>query len=845
MTFKVIAGGFELSGDDLSILNTQRSITKKINENFIQVGAVYLKTSSKNPVDENWSQKQYRDVDLQAWIDDETHRFYNVGFNLQMGWVDIDIDAMDPLFNQYILMALDFNGIDTRFRFGRRSMGVATHVMVQLGEDEAALFDKLKSFEPREFRIAGNRYHVQLRSFPGGDNKDGTAKQTVMPGSVYTHKTRPNEPDISVWYNGRGNVADNVAQIAATTPRRVNFNEIIRSIAFGAMLYVIDNEWVEGSRQQTAYTMCGWLARVVNDSQAMNNHEVIAKDVYCPVDSDDIAERLIQFICEAKGDEEVGMRIRTYYDAKEKLGRNPDAKIPGWPAMDKLVGGEKTHALRTVFMPGSDVSVLTTMAERYLYDETDNKYIDRKRFFSGARFVHEGAELERRHKGDIVRVGGKPREAFRLFEASDMRKRVGFRDFYPDLSAGAVVRVTPIGEIVGDEDDGDAGTLTTFNTWRGWPVQPAERIDEALLADITGRLDRVLGYLTRNNADQSNWFKKWVAWTLQFPGTKQQIAPVIVGGQGIGKSWIGNIFTQALFGPLWGSASAKIMEGVFNVGPFKDKMLVFIDEARFQSESGVEEIKRLVRGTDVPGMEKFEEGRNFRIFARLMFASNRFDINVGQINTRDRALFYMRAIDKDYFSISEMEFRKWAETLKPEFDEFTILIRRRDVREHFIRYFMEYPTNRYEVESIQYSSGGEREIVVSNMSWARRVAKHIIEDGRVHEDLDISFPFTISELFRRVAEVAKELGLREIQGARVLHEFEENDVIESVIVGGQRKMRFKHKIATLHEVFGNSIGIKLDERYTFDAADFGPNDNEGKERRPWKGAKKGVVASSF
>jgi len=847
MTFKTIAGGFALTGPERDKINTQRAITKEINDRFVQVGAVYLKTSGKMPTNEDWSKSQYRDTNLQSWIDDPEHAQFNLGFNLQVGWLDIDIDADDPFYKFCIVSALDYLKIDTRFRFGRESVGQPSHVLVQLGEEESANFDMLKAFEPKEFRIGGQRFYTELRSMPTNvaeKNVARAAKQTVVPGSIYTHKTQSGRPDISVWYGKDGTVATNVRAIAATTPRRVNFNEIVRAIAFGTMLYVVHEEWVEGRRQATAHRIAGWLARVVKDSQAMNNHEAVAKDVFCPVDDDSIAEGLLRFICDTLGDDEANMRIRTYRDASEKLNRNPDAKIPGWPALAELLGGEKVVALRSVFMPGSDVSQLTKMAERYIYDETDNKYIDRDRFFAAGVYAHDGAELERRHKGDVVRIGGKPKEAFRLFESSDMRKRVGQRDLYPNLSPGAIYRISNLGEVLGDDDQDDQHSLAVFNTWRGWQIQPAEKGGTDLEAQLVERLDRLLGYVTRDNQNQITWFKQWAAWTFQNPGTKQQIAPVIVGGQGVGKSWLGNVFFHSLMGPLWGTASPKTMEGDFNVGPFKDKMLVFIDEAKFYSETGTEDVMRLIRSVEVPGMEKFMEARTYRIFSRLMFASNRLDMNIGHANVRDRALFYMRAYDQQHMGMNEIEFRAWAETLKPWFDEYTELMKRRDVREAYMRYFLDLPCDRHTIESIKFSSSADSAVVLSNMGWPRRIAKYIIEDGRIYDDLDISFPFGIPDLFRRVREVCQELGMRDVQGARVLQELEDAGVLDKVTVGGQKKLRFRYRIATLQDHFGKVIGVPLETRWEFTDEDHGDNDNDGMQRRPWKGAKLGIVAAS-
>lgn len=852
MTFKAIPGGFQLSEEDSAVLVKQRAITKHINDRFVQVGAIFLKASSKNPFNEDdWFKTQYRETNLQDWIDDPELRNHNVGFNLQAGWLDVDIDAADgtdPEFNRCIVAAMEYLGIDCRFKFGRASVGAPSHILLQLGEAEAQNFDYLRRFEPKEFKLGGKRYHVQLRSTPLATDKTKLARsahQTVMPGSIYTHKSKPGAYDISVWYSNAG-IADRSENIAATTPRKTNFMDIIRAIAFGVVLYVIRDEWVEGSRQITAHKLTGWLARVVADSIAMNNHEVLSTEVFCPIDSDSVAEGLIRFVCEQQGDEEHHMRLRAYFDARNKLERNPDAMVPGWPAMEQLVGSEKLMALRAVLMPGSDVSVLSQIAERYLYDESDNNYIDRLRFFTDSSYIHAGEQLERRHRGDVIRVGGKPREAFKVFETSNLRKRVGKRDLYPDLPPGSVNRINALGKVVAEDDEDDDPTiLPTFNTWKGWPITPARDVNEALMADLIERLDRLLSMLTSDNKDQIEWAKKWIAWTFQHPAYKQQIAWVIVGDQGVGKSWLGNVFMQAMMVSLWGTASPKVLEGAFSIEPFIDKMFVFIDEAKFHHEAGTDEIKKMVRSVDVPGAEKFGHARNYKIYARLMFASNRFDMNIGQANIKDRALFYTRAYTKEHMSMSETEFREWADQLKPWFLEYTELMKRKDVREHYMRYFMDLPVEITEVESIKYSSSTDKNIITANMSWPRRVAKYIIEDGRIYEDLDITYPFVQADLYRRVAEVCKELGLASVQGGRVLSEFEAAGLLEKVVVKGQNMLRFRYKLGTLTEKFGEAISIDLDPRFEFTEADYGDNDCDGSTRPAWRGAKKGVVSSAL
>lgn len=841
MAFKTVTGGFEVSDADRTVINEQRAITKAVNDSFIQVGAVFLKTSGKIPINDEWAEQNYRDTNLQSWIDDEALALHNVGFNLQLGWMDFDIDAPDPRFNRWLMAALEYNGVDTRFRFGRRSFGAATHCLVQLGEDEASNWDILTRFAPKQFKLKGERYHIELRSYPTNlaDKKNlaRQAKQTVMPGSIYLSKDAENDYDPSVWWNGENTVAKNIRHVAQTTPRRTSFNSVLRAIAFGVFGYVLEAQWVEGQRQSTANKVAGWLARVVKDGQAMNNHEAISADVFCPVDTDEIAESLLTFICKETGDDEPHMRIRSFRDAVDKLDRNPDAKIPGWPAMVALIGASEVVALRTVFTPGSDVSLLTKLAERYLYDETDGSYIDRSRHKNNLEtFAHDPSILERRHIDETVLIGGKPRPAFRMFETSKMRIRVSGRNMYPDLEPGSVVRANKQNDVVADDYDGEDASII-FNTWRGWPIQPTAVIDAALMIECTEYLDELLRLLTCDNEAQADWAKQWLAWTFQHPAQKQQIAWVCVGDQGTGKSFMGNKFMKAIFGALWGTSSASIIDTKFNVGPFLNKMMTFVDEVKFHNEAGTDEIKKLIRSVEVPGMEKFSEGRTYSIYSRIYFASNTFDMSLGQSSVIDRALFYTKAYSAKYKGMTDANFRAWADTLKPWFEGFDTFLLRRDVREHYVRYFMDYPTTKQAVESIRLSSGTDPEITTSNMRPSRRFAKYIIEEGRVVEDLHIDHKFTLINLGERINAVAMALHQKPPRTELVLKEWTDTGVAARISGG----YYFVKKWGDTIKDFEAAISAPVEPQFELTEKDYGENTDVDK-RASWRGAK-GVVAS--
>ena len=836
-----IKGGFALNDADEKIINQQRSITAQVNNNFIQVGAVFLQMSGKNPFASDWHKRKFRDTNLQSWIDDPDHKPLNLGFNLQFGWLDVDIDSEDPRYNECIVKAFKFLNIDTRFAFGRLSRNVPSHIMVQLSETDLANYDVMKEFEPNEFKIAGKRFKSELRSMgpaqPEASNAIKESRQTVMPGSIYTHKIDPGKYDISVWYTSDGKAATSVGEIAATTPRKVEFSQLITGIAFGTFLYVIQPHWAEGTRQQLAIKISGWLARLVRESRGINENDGVSHGTFCPIGTPETAESMLDFMCAELGDKESYMRKRVFRDAIKKLDNNPDAKIPGWPALESDIGTESMLALRTVFMPGIDVSPLTKMADRYIYDESDDNYIDRERFYTISGFIHDGAQLDRRHRNDLMEVAGKMRPVFKMFESSPLRRRVGGRDLYPDFQPGSVFRISRSGDSIPDDQDGEAGMMTMFNTWRGWPILPTKNPDPKLIDKCNSMMDQLFGYLCQDNKGQIKWLKEWIAWTVQFPGQKQQVAPVFVGGQGVGKSFFGNIFLGHLFQNQWGSASPKILESAFSVEPFINKMFVFIDEAKFYNEASTDEIKKLIRNDKIGGAEKFQTARTHRIFSRVVFASNRFDMHIGQQNIQDRALFYMKTYDKDFLKMSDHQFKNWAVTLKPFFDEFNTLISRVDVKEHFMHIFNTMEVNRHDLENTSLSSGDDKNIVESNMSYARRIAKAIIEEGRIWEDLDISAPFTMVEFNKRVSDTCESMRIRFVQPRHVLDEFKAAGLLEPWTSAGNKYLRFKHKIGTLTKEFGDSIGVELDSRFEFTEDDFGPNQSEFLGAKPWKGTK--------
>lgn len=817
-----------LTPDEWALINSQRVITTAINKDVVKVGAIYLRPTTKIPVEANWSDSKYLDTNLQDWIDNEQFRYSGVGFNLQQGWVDIDVDGDDTEYHRCIQQALSHVGVDCRLAFGRKSAGVPKHYLVQLSEEEASSFEDFKKFEPKSVRVRGGRFFTEIRS---GDSDSADAKQTVMPGSLYGDGSGH---DVSVWWAHAGGVARTISDVAQTTPRIVTFNWLIRAVCFGTILHIVRPEWTPGTRQNTALKFNGWLARLVDESFAMNNSEQLAQEVWCPIDSDEVAESLIDFVCKATGDEEANMRKRSFKDARRKLGHNPDAKIPGWTAIRALLGEEAFLALRAVCIPGTDTNVLMKLIDRYIYNESDGRYLDRERHKNGQDFEFAAEDLYRRHKPEVIMLGGKPKEAFKSFEMSKMRIAVSSADLYPVNKPGEIFRVSRSHGVVNDEFDGDDAYLL-FNTWRGWDRKPPSALNSSLLKECEAKLNQVLTWLTCDKTEQIEWIKDWFAWTIQHPGDKQQIAWVVVGGQGVGKSFIGTAFANAIFGSLWGMVSSKSIGEWFSISPFLGKMFVFADEVKFKIGSAADEIKLLIRNVRSHGELKGIDARDYNLYARLMFASNNVNVRIGDTNQVDRALFYTKAYTPEFMGTNQVKFNEWTLQHKPFFDEFGDFLKRTDVREHYMQLLLGREVSRHRIEDINYSSSRDPDIMLHNLSGPRKMAKMIIESGKVLEDLDISTPFTEQEFTIAVGQLIQRLN-ENTKPIWVFDELNSLGMFEQARTKNSRKWRFKWMIGTLTEKFSEAIGVPLEHQFDFGPGDYGPNTNDGDKIVHWKGA---------
>jgi hypothetical protein len=191
-----------------------------------------------------------------------------------------------------------------------------------------------------------------------------------------------------------------------------------------------------------------------------------------------------------------------------------------------------------------------------------------------------------------------------------------------------------------------------FNLWRGFPVAPMPGTCDLFVALLRDTI--CAGCDT-----YSEWLLDWMAHAIQQPQEPGEVAVVLRGGQGIGKS-----FLAEHFGELFGRHFVPLTDPKHVVGNFNhilhDALFVFADEAFAANDKRAEGIlKGLVTQSHITIEPKGVDAFKARRFFRMLLASNnswvvpadvddrRFLVlDVGTVHKYDTA--YFGAIDAEW-----------------------------------------------------------------------------------------------------------------------------------------------------------------------------------------------------
>jgi hypothetical protein len=800
----------------------QRFLTIDFIENRrLSAPAVWLEPESATPSAEGLN------TDLELWRNEEDER--NLAVRLTDGFIELKIKSPDDVWIKCLFQACKSLFVDARAAYGLKR-GPISSILFRIENPET--IDPWRERWPRGHRDKGGQWvetNFVYSLLPTPRAKPVWRESSPLPGSRFAG-------DLVVWRPG-GKPAADLAElgledfefrpIAAT-----NMESICRAIAFATLAYWIQVylDGLEDWDEILTRTIGGWLARIVVEGRAINARGKSLESVcWSPVDDDRTAKNLLRFL---------GAKEAAYERAAAELERNPQAPVPGWGSIETLFGPQAKVGIRRAFRAGLDIDAVERLADQYVYDTSAHEYLDRDALLKDTKYNHKIDDLAHQHANDeppIYDAKGRRLNPFTIYAGSSLRVDAAGREFYPGHEPGALLRYSRVhGLLKGEERHPDEYRL--LNTFPGFAIRPIATIDEAIMRAALTMLDRMLGLLTRDNDVQMLWLKKWIAWVIQHPEIKQQSCPVIIGGQGIGKSRFGEGFLAALLGKMAGTADASVLtDNKFVITPFVGRLITFIDEVRLESVSAINIIKKLVRSDVVSGQVKFGHQRDFYIPTRLLIATNSPDIGLTPQDAADRAFFFIMSHTPENKGMTDNEFLDWSLTLKPFYDDFTKTLESVVVRQHLMRHFVEIEVERAELEDLRHSSRNDESVVRATISKPREIARAIVADARVLQGSDIAAWFNSTQLREAIRRVD---GSRtRVETSQVLMEFERAGVIE-VMQGDLR--RFKYRYGTLLKKMGDAHNLPIIPNWGYRPDDdWGNNTSERGDQPQWRGNKPG------
>ena len=802
--------------------NLQRFLTTEfISKRRLNIPAVWLKPEGLTPSVEDVVADSVS-TDLGAW--DEQ----NLGVRLVDGHIELRLDTPDDVWAACLFKAFRFLSVDARAAYG------VHHVSSILINVDGEIDRWAHRWPKGHIDHQGRKVRTEFR-YSAAATKTAKAiyrTSAPLPGSLIGGETvcwRPwGKPPADIIELGLEDLEHRA--LGATT-----MESVCRGIAYATLLYWIEVN-LDGLTEWDASLVriiAGWLAKIVPEGAAINAQGKSLEGIcWSPIDSPATAGQLVAFLQEhSHAPKEIGVN---FIHAAGQLERDPMAHVPGWSSLEDALGVQAKMGVRRAFRAGLDLDMIEMLAERYVYDETSHHYLDRESLIQELHFEHSKDDLTSKWDNEPFFINGKRHNPFRIYAGSQLRTDVKRREFFPGDEPGALLRFSPLhGVVVGEDKHGDE--YRTLNVFPGFKIKPIATPDPVIMATAISMLDKMLGLLTQDNDAQMRWLKQFVAHIAQFPQEKPQVCPIVIGGQGIGKSLFGDTLMRALFGSMAGMADAgALSDNKFLITPFVGKLITFIDEVRLESPAAINVIKKLIRQDYVSGQMKYGHQHDYYIPSRLLIASNQIDIGLTPLDAADRAFFFIMSWTSKKKGMSDVEFLVWALSLKPFYADFIERLGDVTFRQHLMRYFVEFEVTRAELEDLKHSSRNDEEIVRQFSSEARNMAREMIADARILAHRDITAWFSVANVREAIRRIENSKYTK-MQAGDVMAEFENAGVLESMTQG---MYRFKYGYYKLCQKMGHAHGMPLAPFWPTKPGDEDYGDNEvvsPKGGEPWRG----------
>jgi hypothetical protein len=376
-------------------------------------------------------------------------------------------------------------------------------------------------------------------------------------------------------------------------PAQVDGGELKRALARCASAALIARHWPgEGGRHEAALTLDGFLTRVGFSTEERQNF----LEAVVGAARDDEPRDRVRVADHTENRLADGKRVSGAPKLETILGKEVVKKLvewleyPGWELEEALERMNKEYA---VVMDGSRTRVLRF--DPQVQTRGDGRVVHRRlvpNFLSFGDFYNF-------HLGEYIWVTDnkgklKPTSIGVWWAKHPQRRKYAGIIFRPDTA-----------EVV----DG------RLNLWRGWGVEPAK-------GDWSLMMRHIVAVLAAGDEASATYILNWLAWAVQHPAERAQVALVFKGGRGTGKGTVGNAMCRIFGQHATHISSVEHLAGRFNAH-LRDACLLFADEAYWPGDKRDEgTLKRLITEPTLFIEAKGRDGVTAENMLHVMMASN-------------------------------------------------------------------------------------------------------------------------------------------------------------------------------------------------------------------------------
>lgn len=533
--------------------------------------AVKCRPKDKKPM-KGWDPRNNSEANSEAVVRDVEFSQDNFGIHLTGRWMDVDVDTDDP----HVFAALDAFLPATPHVYGRKGKPRSHRLYMSNGEDyEPTLYPFLRALK----RIP--EAQVELR---GGALSRG--EYSLLPGSVHP--------------SGEAYEWDHIGH-ARSTPVTVPIESVIKGLRKATAVAVLAQHWQEGSRQEMAMALAGFLQRVHHLSESAGDD-----GFYMAYDEAiDFFKTFLTIVNDDQGDRRD--RLAAF---KMTWDKGADGKIVTGASRIAEIASDPhiVRKLYTLLTSNPDLQRLESFLQRYAiwYGTGDLIDLDAAQLGSKAIMSRTAALNSMGH--ERYNMGDKSVNMIDYLYVSASTSRVHGFEFAPDKD-----RLFP------------KGGMLVVNQWGGFETTPESTADGRVPTedDVKPFVDYIRNTVARGREDLYKWILAWVADILQEPHIKKGTCLVLVGKPGAGKSSLGDII-RMIIGDRH-TAQTNDLENVTakHNTQYVNKLFIQCDEAtNSRQRATTAKLKSLITDRTQKVEPKNVDSYEVQALARFMATSN-------------------------------------------------------------------------------------------------------------------------------------------------------------------------------------------------------------------------------